>query len=84
MNKTTIDVIERTFWTAVQAGLAVITVDMFDLPKVWIPVLAIVLAALKSVAATQVGVKGSAAMLPSSFDSSYSGADGEGDSVIEL
>jgi hypothetical protein len=73
MNKTTADIIERTFWTAIQAGLAVVTVDMFDLPKVWIPVVAIGLAALKSIAATQVGVKGSASTLPSSLDSSYDG-----------
>ena len=70
MNKTTADIIERTFWTALQAGLAVVTVDMLDLPKAWIPVVAIVLAAAKSIAATRVGVKGSAAMLPTSLDSS--------------
>jgi hypothetical protein len=70
MNKTTADALERIFWTAVQAGLGVVTFEAFNLPKGWIPVVAILLAAVKTAVATQIGVKGSASTLPVSLDSS--------------
>ena len=63
------DILERVLWTALQAGLGVVTVEAFNLPQAWIPVVAFVLAAAKSAVATQLGVKGSAATLPTSLDS---------------
>jgi hypothetical protein len=70
LTKTRADMLERIFWTAVQAGLGVVTVEALDLPKAWIPIVAIALSAVKTAVATQIGVKGSAAMLPESLDSS--------------
>jgi hypothetical protein len=55
---------ERVFWTFVQAGLAGITVEAFDLPPAWLPVLAGALAVLKGFAATKVGDPNSPATLP--------------------
>jgi hypothetical protein len=48
-------VLERTFWTFVQAGLAVVTVEAFDLPPVYLPVFAAVLAVVKGYVAKRVG-----------------------------
>ena len=72
MNKKALaDIAERLFWTVLEAVAGVVTVEQLDLPQVWIPVVAVALAALKSVIASRyVGVKGSAATLPESLDNS--------------
>jgi len=69
LSKTNADILERVFWTAVQAGTAVVTVETFEVDKFWIPIIAIALATLKSIASTKVGTKGSASSLPASYDS---------------
>lgn len=46
---------ERVVWTAVQAGLAIVTVEQFDLPAPYVPVVAAVLAAIKGYVARHVG-----------------------------
>ena len=61
--KKLLDIGERVAWTAVQAGLSIITVDTFDLPAVYVPVFAAVLATVKGWVATHVG-DDSAATLP--------------------
>lgn len=68
--KTRWDVIERVFWTAVQAGLGVVVVEQLDIPIAYAPLVAVVLAAVKSAVATRVGVQGSASTLPADLDSS--------------
>lgn len=45
----------RAAWTAVQAVLAVVTVEALDVPYVWAPIVATVLSAVKSFVATKVG-----------------------------
>lgn len=45
----------RAAWTAAQAALALITVEVIDVPLVWAPILATALSALKSFVATKVG-----------------------------
>ena len=55
---------ERVFWTAVQAALGVVTVEMFDLPAVWAPVVATVLAVVKGYVARRIGDPNEPATLP--------------------
>lgn len=55
---------ERVVWTAVQAGLGLITVEMFDLPAVYAPLVATGLAWLKGVVASKVGDPNEPATLP--------------------
>lgn len=64
MPKFRLDLIERVIWTAIQAGLALVTVEAFDLPQVYIPILGAALATLKGVVARKVGDPTSAATLP--------------------
>lgn len=47
--------LERVLWTAVQAALGLVTVDLFDLPTAWVPVIATALAAVKGWVARRVG-----------------------------
>lgn len=61
------DIGERVFWTAVQAGLGVVSVEAFDIPIAWAPVFAAVLSAVKSYVASRVGT-GSSATLPQSLE----------------
>ena len=71
MNKSVADIVERVVWTLLEALAGVVTVETFDLPPAWIPVVAVVLATLKSVVASRaIGVRGSAAVLPASLDNS--------------
>ena len=46
---------ERVAWTAVQGGLAIVTVDNLDLPTWAVPTIAAALAAVKGFVARQVG-----------------------------
>lgn len=72
MNQTTrryiLDLAERVFWTFLQGGLGVITVDALDLP-VWavVPV-ATGLALLKGLVAKKIGSGNTAATLPAYDD----------------
>lgn len=45
----------RAGWTALQAGLALISVEALDIPLAWAPIVATALSALKSFIATKVG-----------------------------
>ena len=66
MSKTFIvDLLERVFWTAVQAGLGVISVEQFDLPDVYIVVIAFGLSVIKGFVAKQIGNPDSASTAPS-------------------
>lgn len=55
---------ERVLWTAVQAGLGLVTVEMFDLPAVYVPIVASVLAVVKGYVARRVGDPNDPATLP--------------------
>jgi hypothetical protein len=55
---------ERVIWTAVQAALGVVTVEMFDLPPVLAPVFATVLAVVKGYVARRIGDPNEPATLP--------------------
>jgi hypothetical protein len=71
MSKQTADILERTFWAVLSTVVSLVTVDQLNLPKAWVPVAVLVFAALKGLVASRyVGVKGSAATLPPSLDSS--------------
>jgi hypothetical protein len=59
------DLLERVFWTALQAGLGVITVEQFDIPKAWVPVIAFGLAIIKGFVAKNIGDPDSASTVPS-------------------
>jgi hypothetical protein len=59
------DLLERVFWTALQAGIGVISVDEFDLPTAWIPVIAFGIAIIKGFVAKQIGNPDSASTVPS-------------------
>jgi hypothetical protein len=64
MNKLTKDVLERTFWTAVQAFLAVfIVTDVSSLKSAAVAAAAAVIAAVKGIAASRIGDSSSAATL---------------------
>lgn len=45
----------RAGWTALQAALAVVTVEALGIPLVWAPIVATALSAFKSFVATKVG-----------------------------
>lgn len=55
MSQKTKDALSRTAWTALQAVLGVISVEAFNLPVVYVPIIAAVLSQLKSFVATKVG-----------------------------
>lgn len=55
---------ERVLWTAIQAGLAVVTVESFQMSPVYVPILATALAFIKGQVARHVGDLNSPAMLP--------------------
>ena len=55
---------ERVFWTAVQGGLAIWSVDGFDLPLWAVPIVAAGLAAVKGFVAKQISNKDSASTAP--------------------
>lgn len=64
MSKLTKDIIERTFWTAVQAFLAVwVMTDVSSLKSAAVAAGAAVIAVLKALAATKIGDPESAATL---------------------
>lgn len=64
MSKLTKDIIERTFWTAVQAFLAVwVVTDVSSLKSAGVAAAAAVIAAIKGLAATKIGDPESAATL---------------------
>jgi hypothetical protein len=66
MSKTFIvDMLERVLWTAIQAGLGVISVEQLDIPKIWIPVIAVGLSFIKAFVAKQIGNPDSASTAPS-------------------
>lgn len=66
MSKLTKDIIERTFWTAVQAFLAVFVItDVSSLKSAGVAAAAAVIAAVKGLAASKVGDPESAAFLKS-------------------
>lgn len=58
------DWLERVLWTAAQAVLGVVAVEVADLNLAWAPVVAVAVAALKGVVARKVGDPESAATLP--------------------
>jgi hypothetical protein len=60
-----VDLLERVFWTAVQAGLGVISVEQFDLPDIYIVVIAFGLSVVKGFVAKQIGNPDSASTAPS-------------------
>jgi hypothetical protein len=45
----------RAAWTALQAALAVVSVEALGIPLAWAPIVATVLSAVKSFVATKVG-----------------------------
>jgi hypothetical protein len=45
----------RAGWTALQAALAVVSVEALGVPLVWAPIVATALSAVKSFVATKVG-----------------------------
>jgi hypothetical protein len=49
------DALARMGWTALEAGLSVLTVESLGLPTRWVPLIAVLLAAVKSAVATRVG-----------------------------
>lgn len=55
-----IDLTERVGWTAVQAGLGVVAVEVNDLGYEWAPVIAVGLAFVKGLVAKQLGNPASA------------------------
>jgi hypothetical protein len=55
---------ERVVWTAVQAGLAVVTVEMFNVPAVYAPLIAAGLSWLKGQVARRIGDPYDPATLP--------------------
>jgi hypothetical protein len=59
------DLVERVGWTALQAGVAVITVDSLGLPVAWAAPAAAVLAFIKALVARHVGRSDSASTFPS-------------------
>lgn len=58
------DLAERVFWTAIQGGLSVVTIEALDLPEWLIIPLATALAVVKGVAAKKVGNSQTASTLP--------------------
>lgn len=64
MPKFRLDLIERVIWTAIQAGLALVTVEALDIPQAYAVIVAAVLATVKGFVARKVGDPTSAATLP--------------------
>jgi hypothetical protein len=62
--KWALDMAERAGWTAVQVIAAGLTVEALDLPPAWVPVGAVLLSALKSWVARNVGKDDSASTVP--------------------
>jgi hypothetical protein len=60
--------LERLGWTAAQAALGLVVIDNIHAPIAWTPVLATILAALKTVAAKHIGSPDTAATLPELWD----------------
>lgn len=58
------DALERVIWTAVQAGLGVVSVELLNIDPVYGVVVAAVLATLKALVARQLGVQGTASTAP--------------------
>lgn len=65
MSKFYADLLERMAWTAVQAALGLVTVQVFGLPDVYVPIIAVVLSTVKGFVARQIGDTGSASTVPS-------------------
>lgn len=63
-----LDLLERVFWTLVQAGSATAIVEWFDWDRKWIAPIALVLAAVKGAAGLVVGNGGTASTLPAKVD----------------
>lgn len=55
---------ERAFWTGVQAALALVTVDIFNVTAVWVTPIALALAIVKGFVAKMVGDPNSPALGP--------------------
>lgn len=55
---------ERVFWTAVQAGLGIVTVEALDVPVAYAGVIAAVLAVVKGFVARRVGNPNEPSTLP--------------------
>lgn len=49
------DLLARAGWTAAQAALGLVTVEVLDVPVGWAPIVAVALSSLKSYVATKVG-----------------------------
>lgn len=49
------DLLARAGWTALQAGVGLLTVEALDVPLAWAPIVAVALSSLKSWIATRVG-----------------------------
>lgn len=60
--------LERVGWTAAQAGLGLVTVEVLDIPAAWAPIVATALAVVKGIVAKKVGNKDTYALLPASLD----------------
>ena len=60
------DLIERVLWTFLQGGLAVISIESFEIDPMWVPPIAAVLAVLKGLVARKIGSPYTAATLPAS------------------
>jgi hypothetical protein len=66
MSKTFIvDLLERVFWTALQATVGVLSAVQWDLDEFWIVVIAFGLSVLKGVIAKNIGNPDSASTAPS-------------------
>lgn len=59
-----LDLGERVFWTGVEGGLSLVTVDALDIPVAYAPLVGALLAAIKSYAAKQIGQHATASTLP--------------------
>jgi hypothetical protein len=62
------DIAERTAWTAAQAALAVVSVDHWNLPPMYVGYAAAVLAAVKAYIASVLGEPQTASTLPAKHD----------------
>lgn len=62
MSKFAKDLAERVLWTAVQAGLAVLAVEVTNLDYAWVPAATVALAVAKGLVAKKVGDPDSAAL----------------------
>ncbi len=58
------DLAERVFWTAVQAGLGLVTVEALHIPTVYVVPVAAALSWLKGQVAKHIGNRNSAALIP--------------------